>query len=53
MALRHLLPTGGASAEQALPLLHHHGVNAGLRSALTFIADSCFSLALMIDGEGG
>lgn len=52
MALRHL-PTGVASAEQALPLLHHHGVNAEFRSALTFIADGSFSLALMIKGEGG
>ena len=36
-----------------LPLLHHHGVNAGFRSVLTFIADGSFGLALMTNGEGG
>ena len=35
------------------PLLYHHGVNAGFRSVLTFVADGGFGLALMTSGEGG
>ena len=34
-----------------LSLLYHHGVNAGFRSVLTFIADGSLGLALMIDCE--
>jgi len=34
-----------------LPPLYHHGVNAGFRSVLTFIADGSLCLALMIDCE--
>lgn len=36
-----------------VPLLHHHGVNAGFRSVIAFAADASFGVAIMTNGEGG
>jgi len=36
-----------------VPLLHHYGVNAGLRPAIAFAADANFGVAIMTTGEGG